>query len=242
MSIVRKTFFISDLHLEENHPECAHKFLHFLNTCDSTVDAIYILGDLFELWIGDDDHTDFNNSLIRALKNVTQALPIYILHGNRDFLIGTHFLEKTGCQLLSDETVIMLYDIPVLLMHGDTLCTGDIAYLKARKKMRNRFLQTIFLSCPLSLRKKIANYLRTTSKRYTATTLPHIMDVTQEAVMRVMQKHKSHHLVHGHTHKPGLHHFVFDHVQATRFVLGAWHHHGNALKWDMLGNKELITF
>lgn len=241
MPETQKTLFISDLHLEENQPKITHQFIQFLEKCDETVDALYILGDLFEVWIGDDDDTPFNVEMTRALKSATQrGLPVYILYGNRDFLIGKKFLRETGCILLSDEEKILLYGTPVLLMHGDTLCTRDIAYIKARKKARNIFLQTLFLLLPLAVRKKIADKMRRKSMRHTQSTPIEIMDVTEEEVARVMKKHDVQFLIHGHTHKPGFHEFNLDQKPVTRMVLGAWHDSGNMLVWEASGKKKWV--
>lgn len=238
---MQKTLFISDLHLEENQPKITQQFLALLASCDASVDALYILGDLFEVWIGDDDDTPFHRSITEALHAATQrGLPIYLLYGNRDFLIGKKFLRDTGCQLLSDEEKIMLYHTPVLLMHGDTLCTRDVAYLKARKKARNVFLQTLFLLLPLTIRKKIADKMRAKSLQYTQSTPLEVMDVTQEEVERVMKAHETHFLIHGHTHRPDFHEFTLPHGQATRIVLGAWHERGNMLVWEASGKKQWI--
>ncbi len=240
MTTYGKTFFIADLHLEEKRPEITQQFLQFLKRCLFSADALYILGDLFEVWIGDDDDSPLHREVIAALQAVTQqGLPVYFLHGNRDFLIGKKFLKETGCQLLMDETKIMLYNTPVLLMHGDTLCTQDVVYLQARKKGRNRFYQTLFLSLPLFLRKKIADKMRNKSKQHTEVTAGHIMDVTQDAVKQVMHKHNVHFLIHGHTHRPAIHQFSVQHKAYTRIVLGAWHERGHALLWDKMGEKKL---
>lgn len=239
MTNLRKTLFISDLHLEEIRPEITQQFLQLLLNCQHGVDALYILGDLFETWIGDDDHCAFHQQIKQALKSATQYLPIYFLLGNRDFLIGKQFLHETGCQLLSDEQRIMLYGTPILLMHGDTLCTLDISYLKARSWLRNRFLQTLFLLLPLTFRKKIASKIREKSQRHTQSTDIEIMDVTQSEVVRVMQKHQVKFMIHGHTHRPDTHEFTLDCTHATRIVLGAWHERGHVLVWRQDGEKEL---
>ena len=238
----RKTLFISDLHLEEGRPDITRQFLQLLqNSPNNDVDALYILGDLFEAWIGDDDDTPFHREIIQALKTATQkGLPIYFLRGNRDFLIGKRFMRETGLKLLADEEKIMLYGTPVLLMHGDTLCTRDIAYLKWRKKSHNPILNTLCFSMwPLAFRRKFANKMRAKSAVHTQTVKKEIMDVTQEEVERVMQKHQVHHLIHGHTHRPNIHQFALDNTSATRIVLGAWHAHGHALIWDETGNRQL---
>lgn len=244
MNPLRKTLFISDLHLQENQPKITRLFLKLLADCDTSVDAIYILGDLFEAWIGDDDDSLFHRQIIAEIRAVTQkGIPIYFLHGNRDFLIGKRFLQDTGCKLLGEEEKISLYDTTVLLMHGDTLCTRDTAYLKWRKTSHHPILNKIFfLFWPLTLRRKFANKMREKSAQYTQFIAKEIMDVTQEAVEHVMEKHAVPVLIHGHTHRPGFHYFLFNQSSKTRIVLGAWHHEGSALVWDESGKKELISF
>jgi len=245
MTSIRKTLFISDLHLEESQPQLTHQFLSFLQSCDpSSVDALYILGDFFEAWIGDDHETPLHSTLIKALKSATEAgLTIYFMHGNRDFLVGQRFMQQTGCQLLAEETKIMLYHTPVLLLHGDTLCTKDQAYLKTRKKLRHPLIQKLFLWLPLSMRKKIAANMRATSKQYTQSASSETMDAVQTTVVQTMQKHAATHLIHGHTHKPGFHQFKFiSNDIGLRLVLGAWHERGNVLIWHASGKKELIEF
>lgn len=241
---IHKTFFISDLHLEEKTPQSCKQFLHFLSNCDSKVDAIYILGDLFETWIGDDNDTAFNRQIIKAMRQTTnKGIPIYFLPGNRDFLIGKKFLHATGCLKMRDEHKISLYGTNILLMHGDTLCTDDIAYLRARKIIRNRFYLKLFqLLVPLKARQKFADRLRKKSKHYTKKASKEIMDVTQETVIHIMQKHDVAYLIHGHTHRPAIHTFTIQDSPVERIVLGAWHECGNALVWDSTGKKTLINF
>ena len=187
----KKTLFISDLHLNEDHPITTQAFIRFLNQCDQSIDALYILGDLFETWIGDDDDRPFNRSIIQALKSATdKGLSIYFLHGNRDFLIGKRFLKETGCKLIHDEYRISLYGTSLLMMHGDTLCTRDKAYLRWRKISRHPILNTLlFLIFPLSIRRKFANKMREKSAHYTKSMNKEIMDVTQDEVERVMKNH-----------------------------------------------------
>lgn len=238
--MLHKTLFISDLHLEEKEPHITAQFLQLLNSCDETVDALYILGDLFEAWIGDDDDTSFNRKIIQALHTATdRGINIYFMYGNRDFLIDKRFLRATGCRLLADEEKIILYGRPLLLMHGDTLCTLDTAYLKARKTYRNVIIRTLFLWLPLSFRLRYAERLREKSKRYTQTTAMEIMDVTQEAVEQVMQKHSVHSLIHGHTHKPAVHEFTLNGIDAERIVLPAWHNGGKVLAWYENGECKM---
>ncbi len=234
---------ISDLHLEQNNPHIADIFRKFLNDCISSASALYILGDFFEAWIGDDDLTIFNRMIIDALARATQkGLPIYVMHGNRDFLIGKKFLRMTGCQLLPDEYVTPLLGTPTLLMHGDTLCTEDVAYLKFRKKSRSWLFKTFIQLYSLKKRRLIAQRYREGSKSHTSKTPAYIMDVTQSEVERVMQKHGVLHMIHGHTHRPAVHQFELDGQRATRAVLGAWHEKGNALICREDGRRELITF
>jgi len=238
-----KTLFISDLHLEEGHPETTEQFLTLLKNCDESIDALYILGDLFEAWIGDDDDTPFHREIIQALRTATQkGLPIYFMRGNRDFLVGKRFARATGCQLLADEEKIMLYGTPVLLMHGDTLCTRDVAYLRWRKKSHNPILNTLLFSMwPLAFRRWFANKMRKKSMAHTQSVDKEIMDVTQEEVEQRMQKHGVQYLIHGHTHRPGIHEFTLNQANAMRIVLGAWHGKGSVLVWDQAANKRIIT-
>jgi UDP-2,3-diacylglucosamine hydrolase len=238
---MRKTLFISDLHLDENRPEMTEQFLRLLRDCDAGVDALYILGDLFEVWIGDDDDTVFHQVIIQALREATQrGVPIYFLHGNRDFLVGRKFKRSTGCEFVEDGTVIDLYHTPVLLMHGDTLCTRDFKYLKSRKLARNRLLQKLFLLLPLRVRRKLADKMRMASQRHTQSVPLEIMDVTLDEVEQVMREREANYLIHGHTHRMGMHQFTLNHAPAMRIVLGAWHHCGSVLIWDEAGRKELV--
>lgn len=232
---------ISDLHLEECRPDIADLFLRFLQTEARNADALYILGDFFEVWIGDDDLTHFNLSIMKALYAERQrGLPIYLMHGNRDFLIGKKFIKATGCQLLPDEYVTTLSGVPTLMMHGDTLCTDDIKYMKFRKKMRNWFVQKFILMKSLETRRSIAKRYREASKAHISTVADYIMDVNQDEVERVMQKHHVLQLIHGHTHRKAVHTFDLNHSPATRTVLGPWHEYGSALICRANGQNELI--
>jgi UDP-2,3-diacylglucosamine hydrolase len=233
--------FISDLHLEESRPDITDIFIRFMHHDARQADALYILGDFFEAWVGDDDATDFNRSIFAALKAATMAgLPIYFMHGNRDFLIGKRFVKATGCRLLPDEYVVNLAGVPTLLMHGDSLCIEDVAYQKFRKKSRNWFLQKCFLLKSLKSRQQIAADMRAKSKMHTSNAPANVMDVTQSEVARVMLKHDVEHLIHGHTHRLAVHEFVLANKPATRTVLGAWHDHGNVLVCSEDGKQELI--
>lgn len=235
--------FISDLHLEESQPAITALFLQFLKDHTKPTNTLYILGDFFEAWIGDDDLSPFNQSIINALQNATRGgLPIYIMHGNRDFLLGKKFMAMTGCKLLPDEYIVHLAGKPTLLMHGDTLCTADVSYLKFRKKMHNWFFQKLILMKSIKSRRALAAQYREKSKDYIRTAPDYMMDVTQAEVERIMQKYGVQQLIHGHTHRPATHHFTLNAAPAARTVLGAWHDSGNALIYDEKGSKEFITF
>ncbi|EKD54087.1 MAG: UDP-2,3-diacylglucosamine hydrolase [uncultured bacterium] len=234
--------FISDLHLEEARPGIAKLFLQFLAEHASTENSLYILGDFFESWIGDDDHTSFNQLIINALKNAaSQGLTLYFMHGNRDFLIGKKFLKQTKCQLLPDKYVVNLAGTLTLLLHGDTLCTEDLSYLKFRKKSRNWLLQKIFLLQSLKKRKLVAERYRRASKQYTSTATDKIMDVTQKEVERLMLKYEVQHMIHGHTHRPFVHQFKLNGIDATRTVLAPWHERGSALICHSNGHQEWVV-
>ena len=222
--------FIADLHLDESRPDITAIFLKFLREEAIRANALYILGDLFEIWIGDDHDTTFNQSIIQALRQTReQGTALYLMKGNRDFLLGKKFMKQTGCHLLPDEHLITLGDKRTLLMHGDTLCTEDLTYLKFRKRARNFFVQKLFLWKPLSKRKLLAQQAQKMSHDHKHSLPSEIMDVTQEEVMRIMTHHQVQHLIHGHTHRPAVHQFLLNGKPATRTVLAPWHTQGSAL-------------
>jgi len=233
-------YILSDTHLDETYPEITATFFNFLNDYAKQAKAIYILGDLFESWIGDDNLSPFNLSVMRQLHKASLYCPIYVMLGNRDFLLGKKFCKLSGCQLLPEEYCLDIFGVPTLLMHGDTLCTLDIAYLKFRKMARNRFMQFLFLLKPLKSRLRIAEQMRLKSKSYTQNTAATIMDVTQDAVIARMQAHQVHHLIHGHTHRPDVHNFDIDGKPAKRTVLGAWHDGGWVLWCKENGEQQVI--
>lgn len=227
------TLFISDLHLDPNQPQITNTFFYFLDHAAREAEALYILGDFFESYIGDDDHSDFLESIARALTRITHAgLPVFLMHGNRDFLIGQSFADRTGIILIPDPTVITLHNQKILLMHGDSLCTDDKSHQRFRKLTRNKIIQKIFLSLPLSFRKKIAHKLRDESKQYNKTKSLEIMDVNQNAVIYALKKYNASKLIHGHTHRPM--------ISEKRIVLGAWHDGGSYLKVCENGDTEIV--
>jgi len=233
--------FIADLHLEQVRPDIADLFFKFLQQQAVHAEALYILGDLFEVWIGDDDASEFNQSIIRAIYRLAdQGTAVYFMRGNRDFLIGRKFRRQSACQILGDEHLIQLNGQPTLLMHGDTLCTRDFDYLKFRKKTRNFFVQQLFLLKSLEKRREIARKARQQSYDHTRSTAPEIMDVTQAEVERVMQKYQALQLIHGHTHRPAVHEFQSQGKTLRRTVLAPWHDQGSALLCHDDGRQEFI--
>jgi len=228
------TLFISDLHLDGSRPEITTLFLKFLEQEASKASCLYILGDFFEVWIGDDDDDPHHARVMSGLKALTAAgVPVYFMHGNRDFLIGGRFAERTGVQLLADPKVVDIGGSPTLLMHGDTLCTDDRQYQRARRFLRNGLVQGIYLALPLSLRRRIAAYARAKSKSDTAAKAPYIMDVNQRAVESIMVQHSVRRLIHGHTHRPAVHRFKSgDGKVMERIVLGDWYEQSSILRWS----------
>lgn len=237
------TLFISDMHLQEEAPGLTRMFLQFLQTTAEQAETIYILGDCFETWVGDDDHSPFNLQIIKALRErVAAGTPIYFMHGNRDFLIGKAFAQASGITLLRDPSVIELYGKRILLSHGDILCTLDRKHQRYRKQVNRPWLQKLFLAFPLSWRQKIAHYLRQQSRRYNQTAPAVITDVSPDEVQRLMTLHQVLLLIHGHTHRPAVHEITIDEKTAHRVVLGAWHEAGSALLYHDDGRYELISF
>lgn len=234
--------FISDLHLEPKRPTITRVFIDFLQNQATHAEELYILGDFFEVWVGDDDVSNFNEEIVSLLKKLTSAgLPIYIMHGNRDFLLSQEFMRRTGCQLLSDPTVIDLYGQPTLLTHGDSLCIDDIAYLKFRNKVRNPFNQRLFLGLPLSIRKAIARLFRTLSQRRAYQNNFSFIDANFDEIKRSMAENNVQLIIHGHTHLPSIQFFKLQGKDACRIVLSDWETFGNVLICESNGEKRLIN-
>jgi len=225
------TYFIADLHLAENRPDITACFLRFLQGEATQAQRLYILGDLFEAWIGDDDDSTFLTTIAEALTALSaQGTAIYYIHGNRDFLLGQHFAKKSAMLLLPEIDLIDLYGERVVIMHGDTLCTRDIGYQKFRKKSRSWWWQTLIKSLPLFVRKKIASDYRKKSAAATAVKSQEIMDVTPSEVVKCLENHHSQLLIHGHTHRPAVHKLNANNKKAKRIVLGDWYEQGAWLK------------
>ena len=230
---------ISDLHLHEKRPDLVRAFLHFLSTRARQAEILYILGDFFEYWIGDDGMTPLQHEIANALRATADSgVKIYLMHGNRDFLIGQRFCRQAGCTLLRDPSLVSLNGERVLLMHGDSLCTADVAYMRLRFWLRNPLSQFILRTLALSTRLKLANRLRDESRAQTRMKAETITDVTLDEVKRVMRKHGVRRLIHGHTHRPACHTFDIEGQPVERWVLGDWDRTGWALQVDENGFNQ----
>lgn len=225
------TYFISDLHLSAERDDITQCLFTFLQGQATQAEALYVLGDLFEMWIGDDDLNEFTLSIASAFKTLSdRGIPIYFIHGNRDFLIREKFAALSGMTLLPEQCVIDLYGQPTLIMHGDELCTKDIEYQQFRKKARGWWWPRLMLMLPLSTRRSIAAKGRKTSQKNHTKLSAEIMDVTQEEVEKRMAEHQVTRLIHGHTHRPAIHDFNLKNQAAQRVVLGDWYDQGSLLK------------
>jgi UDP-2,3-diacylglucosamine hydrolase len=232
------TLFISDLHLSPCRPEITDCFLTFLQDSADRAEALYILGDLFEAWIGDDAADPEQHAVVAALKRFTATgLPCYFTHGNRDFLIGKRFSIDSGVQLLDETNVIELYGERVLLLHGDTLCTDDRRYQRFRRIVRNPWLHALYFAIPIAARRAIVSRIRKSSATEMALKPEQITDVNQHAVAATMRRFGVQKLVHGHTHRPAVHHFTLDQQPACRIVLGDWYTQGSFLECGPDGFK-----
>jgi len=230
---------ISDLHLEEERPDITRAFLHFLTTRACQAEALYILGDFFEVWIGDDAITPFQQSIADALRALSErGTRIYLMHGNRDFMLGKGFCRAAGCTLLGDPSVVELGGQRVLLMHGDSLCTRDEGYMRLRRLLRNPLSLFILRHLPLSTRRKLARKLRNESRAQTRIKASDIIDVTPELIPRVLAEHGVRTLIHGHTHRPATHELEVDGRPARRIVLGDWDQQCWALQVDESGFQQ----
>jgi len=230
------TLFISDLHLDPERPAVTELFLELLDTRARGADAIYILGDLFEAWVGDDDTGPMNLAVCEGLKKCAVAgTPVFIMHGNRDFLLGARFATASGCTLLGDPTLIDLYGTPTLLMHGDLLCTDDTEYMAFRRMVRDSEWQRQLLSRPLQERQQMAREMRDRSREQTGGKPESIMDVNKEAVIKTMTDHRVQRLIHGHTHRPAIHDLLISGEPAQRIVLGDWYEQGSLLECTASG-------
>ncbi|MCY3768300.1 MAG: UDP-2,3-diacylglucosamine diphosphatase [Gammaproteobacteria bacterium] len=228
------TAFISDLHLTPDRPESTEWFRQFMRESRGLLNRIYILGDLFEFWIGDDARDTLGYGEVEEILQATveAGMDIFFIHGNRDFLVGRDFERRTGCRILADPTVIELGTTRVLLTHGDALCTDDTTHQQARKQMLTDKWRFAFLNQPVSERLDTASAMRKKSEIEKKSKSMEIMDVNQKQVEKVMRDHGVRTMIHGHTHQPAVHDFFIDRAPAKRFVLGDWYTQKSMLLYD----------
>ena len=234
------TLFASDLHLDSEAPWAIDAFIAFLEGPARSAEALYLLGDLFEVWVGDDDDNPDNARACDALKALTgSGIATFAIHGNRDFLLGEQFARRTGVKLLPDPVLVDLYGVPTLLSHGDAFCTEDTSYQQLRSIVRQPAWQRRFLSLPLATRRLLASAARAGSKAHTGRTIPTIMDANPEAVLRAFRATGARRLIHGHTHRPAVHLTVVDGVNAERVVLAPWYEAASCVSIDASGVREM---
>jgi UDP-2,3-diacylglucosamine hydrolase len=238
------TLFISDLHLDGERPAVIELFRHFLQHTAPAAEKLYILGDLFEAWIGDDDDNPQYRQIVSELQRFADTgVPLFFMHGNRDFLVGQQFAIDTGCQLLQDPCIIDLYGTPTLLMHGDSLCTDDTEHQEFRRIVRDPGWQAQFLAQPLEQRIAAARNARAVSSESKQYKPEDIMDVNNSSVISTMREYGVHQLIHGHTHRPAIHELEIDGVSARRIVLGDWHDaRGSVLHCPADGECQLRSY
>ncbi|HEY5993021.1 MAG TPA: UDP-2,3-diacylglucosamine diphosphatase [Gallionellaceae bacterium] len=241
---MRHTLFISDLHLSAYQPQIAQQFVRFIEQTAAQAEALYILGDLFEAWPGDDDLEDpFHGGIVQALNNLSSGgTRIWLMHGNRDLLMGPGMERACGATLLPDPTLIDLYGQPTLISHGDQLCTDDQAYQAYRKQVHDPAWQRQFLAQPLAARKAFIAQLRARSQDEKQEKSSEIMDVNSAAVLGLLREHHYPNLIHGHTHRPGHHVLHVDGSTCERWVLGDWETRANALYCDASGTVKWEIF
>ncbi|AFP85013.1 UDP-2,3-diacylglucosamine diphosphatase [secondary endosymbiont of Ctenarytaina eucalypti] len=222
------TLFVSDIHLNIQAPVITGSFLHFLRTRATAAQALYILGDLFEVWIGDDDTNPLNYEIANALQALGQkGIPCYFIHGNRDFLLGHRYAIISDMKLLSAPQVICVHGVRVVILHGDTLCADDKNYQRLHRIFHQDWLKKLFLALPLRLRKQISKKIRANSRLANAKKTASVMDVNAQSVMSVMAHTDAMVMIHGHTHQPAIHVLPGGRLRA---VLGAWYHQGVAIE------------
>lgn len=234
-----ESLFISDLHLTAERPGANDRFFRFLDEIAAAAEALYILGDFFEAWVGDDALTDpFHAQVVAALHQlVSRGVRLYVMHGNRDFLLAEDFCRASGASLLAEPHVVNLYDRPTLLLHGDALCTDDLDYQQFRRVVRDPGWQVSFLARPLSERVALARELRARSEQVKGNKRPEIMDVNAEAVQQAFRQHGVQRMIHGHTHRPAHHHLMVDDRPCERWVLPDWYDTGGYLSCSNGGCK-----
>jgi UDP-2,3-diacylglucosamine hydrolase len=233
--------FISDLHIDESRPAITEQFLSFLEAEARDAEALYILGDLFESWVGDDAADAAQSAAITGLRSLTsQGVPCFVMHGNRDFLLAAQFCRMSGAELLPDPLIVTLHGEPVLVTHGDALCTDDRAYQRLRATVRDADWQRQFLALSIASRRALAGAARVGSQAHTAAVEYAITDVNADSVAMALRSAGTATLLHGHTHRPAIHPLQVDGRPCTRIVLGDWYDQGSLLRWDRNG-PELVS-
>ncbi len=226
-----KTLFISDLHVDPASPAITRQLLSLLEGKARSARALYVLGDLFEAWLGDDDPAPSSREIVHALRGLTDAgVPCFVMRGNRDFMIGQRFFDDTGATLLEDGTVVDLEGERVLLLHGDSLCTDDVSYQRFRRIVRNPAALWLLRHLSLERRQALARKMREGSRMHVTATAPEIMDVNADAVAEAFRRSGVRTMIHGHTHRPAIHSLEVDGLPRRRIVLGDWYAQGSVLE------------
>ena len=232
------TLFVSDIHISDNYPEICKLFFDFIKKIDNNVNALYILGDLFEYWLGDDDPNPIFKQTQDALKDLSKKnISVFFLHGNRDFLIGDIFAEKTHIKVLHDPSIIELHGERILISHGDIFCIDDEEYQSFRKQTRDPTWQEMILEKPLEYRRNFAKMARMKSKEHTQLDNEDIMDVNENEIKKTFEHFNLSTIIHGHTHRPFIHNTVSNKINYRRIVLGDWYEQGSILEWSESGPK-----
>ena len=231
-----RSFFVADLHLTDERPVATGRFFRFLDEEVAGANALYILGDLFEAWTGDDHDEQVAHDAARRLKALVDGgTPVYFMHGNRDFMLAARYAERSGMSLLADPTRIDLYGVPTLLMHGDTLCTDDAAYQAFRRRVRHPLTLALLRLLPQALRRRLARQARAGSESAKADKSAAIMDVNEIEVVRVLRAHQARRLIHGHTHRPAQHVHAVDGHDCERWVVPDWYARWGYVACDAAG-------
>lgn len=232
-----KSVIISDLHLSPSRPHLTQAFNRFITSLPKSVEQLYILGDLFEFWVGDDDDSDFARDVVTTLSEINQlGVKTYFQRGNRDYLVGKKFAAQTQCKILPDFIVQDICGHRALLTHGDLLCTDDIDYQRFRKKFQNPLAKWLSTCIPLSYRRKLVASIRSKTKKQTSNKPEDIMDVNPETVLEKLAKYQTKILIHGHTHRPAVHQLSEKNPSLKRFTLGDW---GALVWWIEIDEKDV---
>jgi len=238
-----KHLFISDLHLSPERPDIIQLFIQFMNDQAAQAESLYILGDFVEYWLGDDDKAEGLNEAFTCMKqHADNGLKIYLMHGNRDFLMGETLAQRAGCTLIHEPYLVNFDNKPVLLLHGDILCTDDVRYQELRLMLRNPAWQADFLSKPITEREAMALALRKQSQQETQSKDEDIMDVNADAVAQAFIDNNVSLMIHGHTHRPAIHELDINNSDAKRIVLGDWYSQGSVLEFNNADDFNLKSF